>query len=808
MLRGEICGCTSAMDQIPIVKSDPLEVFFMKDEKMAPLLSLQNLCKYYTGSNVVVGLNHLNVNFRAGEFVAITGESGSGKSTLAHVISGMLPYEGGEMLLNGNPTSHFDSGDWERYRREQISFISQNYGILPGSTVLGNVVSALRITGMAKAEAEQKAKELLKLVELWHLRSRRAAKLSSGQKQRLSIARALAKPAPILIADEPTSNLDPENSAKVIELLAGAAKERLVILITHDFREAEGYVTRRISLQDGKILLDASLREAGAAVRPGAARPQKQKGLSAYVAGLQIGGRPVWSGLVVAFFALTAFAVFAFLGTFLVHLDDTSTRIYDNSAFSNGDTRRIVVQRPNREPFTQEDFDQLLALEYVECLERSGYVADVNYAYRQDVDYRVHYSVGGYVAKSSVELLEGMEFVRTVPVFADGREFLCAGRMPENMYEVVLAGSRERIGEKIPVYIRDVKTWNVSTYLYLEAEVVGVTDYGTGLYFDEELGRVFTNYMMGGGKFNETWLTVPLYRSFYLNNETAVFEDAAENRGEMQNLSEAECLMSAEAFSWYKQMNSRQNRIDQPVTLWIRNHNKAIRVTDENYGKANENPDYFQMLRVIGSHDSKHNNMLMVTPEVFDATAWAGNSDQVSLYITDYAYTQRVLDALAEMGYTALSPFRQCSTQKDPVLAAERIRTLTVCLGALAAVVVLMIFLLRELFGVQNESYRLLSDMGLGCGTARRSLMWQTVLFTVVGQSIGFSGIVLCGRLGLERIVHVMRYLHLGHWMILAAVHLLVALVSGLWIMNRMQRSVYPVTGEKLDLDLDEGAAV
>ena len=140
----------------------------MKNGKQMPLLSLQNLCKYYTGSNVVVGLNHLNVDFRAGEFVAITGESGSGKSTLAHVISGMLPYEGGEMLLSGNPTSHFDSGDWERYRREQISFISQNYGILPGSTVLGNVVSALRITGMEKTEAEQKAEELLKLVELYN----------------------------------------------------------------------------------------------------------------------------------------------------------------------------------------------------------------------------------------------------------------------------------------------------------------------------------------------------------------------------------------------------------------------------------------------------------------------------------------------------------------------------------------------------------------------------------------------------------------------------------------------------------------
>lgn len=515
-----------------------------------------------------------------------------------------------------------------------------------------------------------------------------------------------------------------------------------------------------------------------------------------------------------AFFALTAFALFAFLGTFLVHLDDTSTRIYDDSAFLNGDIHRIVVQRANREPFTQEDFDALLSLEYVESLERSGYVADVNYAYRQDVDYRVHYSVGGlgsmeYVTRSSVELLDGMNFIRTVPVFADGREFLTAGRMPENMYEVVLAGSRERIGEKIPVYIRDVKTWNVSTYLYLEAEVVGVTDYGTGLYFDEELGRVFTNFMMGGGKFGEAWLTVPLYQSFRLDNDVAVFAVEEENQeAELQDLAEGECLMSTEAFSWYKQMNSRQNRKNQPITVWIRTHNKALRITNENYQEVNNNPEYFQELQVIGSHDSKHNDMLMVSPAVFDATAWAGNSDQVSLYITDYAYTQRVLDELAALGYTALSPFQQCSTQKDPTLAAERIQTLTVCLGALAAVVLLMVFLLRELFGVQNESYQLLSDMGLGCATARRSLLWQTVLFTCAGQGFGFFGIFLCGWLNVERILRVMRYLHGGHWVMLSAVHWLIALISGLWIMNRMQRSVYPVTGENLDLDLDEGEAV
>lgn len=222
------------------------------------LLCLKDVSKYYTsGQSVVMGLNGISLSFRKGEFVAVTGESGSGKSTLAKVMAGILSYEDGEMTVNGRPTSHYGHADWERYRCDAVSFISQSYDILPGCTVLKNVVSALVLTGMERKQAAEKAEEILRQVELYDEKNRRAAKLSSGQKQRLSIARALAKPAPVLIADEPTGNLDEENTVNICTLLRKISRTSLVVMVTHEQNIARFFADRIITLGDGKVLEDS-----------------------------------------------------------------------------------------------------------------------------------------------------------------------------------------------------------------------------------------------------------------------------------------------------------------------------------------------------------------------------------------------------------------------------------------------------------------------------------------------------------------------------------------------------------------------
>ncbi len=744
------------------------------------ILVLKDIKKYYTGAQaVVMGLAGVDLSFSRGEFVAVTGESGSGKSTLAHVLGGILPYENGEMYFRGSPTSHFDSLDWERYRRDNISFISQNYGILPGATVQKNVISALLLSGMGKREAQGAAEKILRQVELWELRRRRAAKLSSGQKQRLSIARALAKPAPILIADEPTGNLDAENSAKIIELLAQAAKDRLVILVTHEFPEAENLATRHIVLRDGLVVTDTPLRPAN---EPGAIRtPQRKKrSLSLYVAGLQTGSRPIWAATVAAFFALTAFAVFAFLGVFIINLDDTSTYRYDSSAFPNGSKTRIVVGTLDGSPMTQEDYDALLSVKEVSSLEPNGYVSDFQYFYREGIDYqarRTHVQTGsfgeGNMVTTSYVVSENAPFVRTIPMLPEGREFLGVGELPQNFYQVVVGADGPAIGQTLHVGFYAPSKWSRDNIIWLDFQVVGMTGWGQGVYFHEDVGRFMMTAMRVG---RESYCYMPQ-------------DPQAE-----EQLAKGTFLCSPDTLR-------NLNRVEMTtVTLPVTDPALLAQGTTE-VTLASRDP----MDPEKGCHDLANRQLLIVDPESFEALTGGLISEQVSLTISDYAYTDRVLEQIQSMGYIAASPYRLGATRQIASLAAERMQTLQICLTALIAVVALQIVLLRALFSVQTESFRILSNIGLTSRTARASVLWQILLFTLLGQLVGGATVWMCGCNGVERIEQMLRYLPLPCVLLLSGVHLAASLLSALLVIRSMEKQVYPLAGKNRDLDLGEG---
>lgn len=221
------------------------------------MLQIKKVYKEYkTGSLVQKALDDVSLNLRDNEFVAILGPSGSGKTTLLNIIGGLDRYDKGDLVINDVSTKEYKDRDWDSYRNHTIGFVFQSYNLIPHQTILANVELALTISGVSKAKRKQKAIEALSKVGLAEQIHKKPNQLSGGQMQRVAIARALVNDPDILLADEPTGALDSDTSVQVMELLKDVAKDRLVVMVTHNPELAEAYATRIVNLRDGKIQSD------------------------------------------------------------------------------------------------------------------------------------------------------------------------------------------------------------------------------------------------------------------------------------------------------------------------------------------------------------------------------------------------------------------------------------------------------------------------------------------------------------------------------------------------------------------------
>lgn len=223
------------------------------------MLELKKITKeYLTGANSVSALKGINLKFRESEFVSILGPSGCGKTTLLNIIGGLDNYTSGDLIINGKSTKKFKDKDWDNYRNHRVGFVFQNYNLIPHQTVLQNVELALTLAGINKKERRKKAIKALKDVGLEDQINKKPNQMSGGQMQRVAIARALVSNPDILLADEPTGALDSKTSIQIMELLKNIAKEKLVIMVTHNPELAENYSTRIIKVLDGKVIDDSN----------------------------------------------------------------------------------------------------------------------------------------------------------------------------------------------------------------------------------------------------------------------------------------------------------------------------------------------------------------------------------------------------------------------------------------------------------------------------------------------------------------------------------------------------------------------
>jgi len=254
------------------------------------MLDLKAICKrYVTQSFTQVALDSVSLSFRDNEFVAILGPSGSGKTTMLNVIGGLDHFDSGDLLIDGISTKDFSDRDWDAYRNNRIGFVFQSYNLIPHQTILENVELALTLTGVGHAERRQRARKALEAVGLGEHVNKRPSQLSGGQMQRVAIARALINDPEIVLADEPTGALDSTTSVQVMDLLKDVARDRLVIMVTHNPELAYRYATRIVNLADGKIIDDSEPFDAAtAACRE--AKPTRKTSMS-FVTALGLSAR-------------------------------------------------------------------------------------------------------------------------------------------------------------------------------------------------------------------------------------------------------------------------------------------------------------------------------------------------------------------------------------------------------------------------------------------------------------------------------------------------------------------------------------
>lgn len=356
-----------------------------------------------------------------GEFIAITGESRSGKSTLLNVISGLDTYEEGEMYVNGEETSHYNEEDYEEYRKKYIGNVFQSFNLVNSYTVYQNVELVLLINGETRKSVKHKVIDILKKVDLYKYRHTKVSKLSGGMKQRVAIARCLAKDAPIIIADEPTGNLDSKNAKSVLKLLYEISKYKLVIVVTHNFEQISEYATRRITMHDGSVIEDMKLKDKNEVKEVNTSKFKKTKVIS----NLRLGIRNTFN-IVPKFLLLTfvyLFVLISIVGVYSAFLELESTNNTYNSFFNETDAnKRVIVKKKDNSSFTNEEINKLKSISNVEKVITNDYVYDYNMSL---IDYENIFLDSNFMK---------LEEFKGKPKY---------GRMPLNDNEIIVSGSKD-----------------------------------------------------------------------------------------------------------------------------------------------------------------------------------------------------------------------------------------------------------------------------------------------------------------------------------------------------------------------------
>lgn len=666
------------------------------------MIRLDNLSKYYHNEgNVVLGLRKINLELKIGEFVAITGESGSGKSTLLNVISGLDTYEDGELYINNEETSYYDETDWENYRRNYIGFVFQNYNLIDSYSVLENVETALIISGASREERRKKAIEILNKVGLGKHLKHKGTKLSGGEKQRLAIARAIAKDAPIIVADEPTGNLDSKTGEQIIELLHEISKEKLVIIVTHNYALVEKYVTRKIRIYDGELVENLEFKKPVVSDEIKLTSKETSHYKKALIfTGLNLKNQPKRTFFMLLVTLVTTFIISIVFGQILIAgINADSSYGNFNTFFPHATPDRIVVKRVDEKPITIEEYNKIKALSNVKMVVKEDTVLDL--AGIVQSDYIYHYFASGGIS----------------PVSRITKDDLIEGRLPENDNQVVITYNYSEI--PIPhnstLYLESRQYY--TTFEFQDVEVVGMVSerYPQEVYVTDAMLQKINNSYNYFKENNKITFKFPeeLMRTPFTLERLTLVPDISVKDDEVMVL-----------VQYLFDMDISEIDVKAVINDGVKEY--KVKVSD----KTNS----------FIYNDST----IRVSPKVYDELVKKVDTYyQHTVYVKNVSDIDKTIDTLRGMGYYAFCPYKTgINRYFDIGILIGEVAVILFSALVMFCIYLLSFLVIKTILNSKRRDYAILRSVGLDAKAIKTTIIMEIVISFVIAFIILFIAIM------------------------------------------------------------------
>ncbi len=666
------------------------------------MIKLKNVSKFYYSKGVIAsGFSKVNVEFNIGEFVAITGESGSGKSTLLNVISGLDTYEEGEMYVDGKETSHYMEKDWEDYRRKYIGNIYQNFNLINSYTVYQNIELVLILNGLTKKEARPKVLELIKKVNLEKFTKTKVSKLSGGQKQRVAIARALAKDVPVIIADEPTGNLDKRSAESIVKLLKELSKDKLVIIVTHNYEQISEYATRKITMHDGKILEDKKIKE----VKEGPSIENNYQNIT-FFNKIRLGIRNTFN--VLPKFILLLIVYLFIVVSLMAEYSSFKKSEYENSKagynyiFQDLSEERIIINKKDKSPFTDEELNKISKMSNISNIMRNDAVTDRYFTLNSEDQ---SYVISG--TPKGIKQLKGK---------------LDYGRLPENDNEIVVEGPKDdyylsRVKEAImnKTYSIENEYSSGENNIAEKLKIVGIKyakttdDYKYYLYFSDQL---LNELQFQANQSYSTSIVKFLGKNHQSNSWTTSYKivpNAWVSRGK--------AFISEDN----KYSCPKENCINQPLTINVSNlyYQESLNLSVEKYYNIKNISRILSLPNYKKEDYENYNGIIFISKDDYN-NLYNKATYQVSVYVKDARIIDETLDALNK-DYNTLA-IKDVLVQQEAVVIV-RILKIIVTIILVVTLFFITYFVIKLILKSRNIYYTTIRMLGSSKKVARQLLV-------------------------------------------------------------------------------------